>query len=243
MGVDTADTFGEVSKLAHARSGVPDLYLLTGDLSQDESESSYERLSEQIKDFQAPAYFLPGNHDARDAMSKAFLRSGAPLKPDRRVVVGDWQLILLDTQVEGEIGGALSQQELERLDAQLSEHGDKFALVALHHHPLPIDCWWIDRIGLENGGEFLQVLDRHSQVRLVVWGHIHQEFESMRNGVRLLGTPSTCVQFKPRADEFAVDAIPPGYRWLKLNPDGTTDTGVVRSDRVAPGLDRASAGY
>ncbi|MFO1295033.1 MAG: metallophosphoesterase [Rubrivivax sp.] len=31
--------------------------------------------------------------------------------------------------------------------------------------------------------------------RALVWGHVHQEFEALRRGVRLLGVPSTCAQF------------------------------------------------
>ena len=44
---------------------------------------------------------------------------------------------------------------------------------------------------------------------------------SSRNGVRYLTTPSTCFQFLPAVDNFAVDTRPPGFRWLDLVPDGS----------------------
>ncbi len=34
-------------------------------------------------------------------------------------------------------------------------------------------------------------------------------------------TPSTCAQFRPASADFALDAKPPGYRWLTLHEDGS----------------------
>jgi Icc protein len=69
---------------------------------------------------------------------------------------------------------------------------------------------------------------------------VHQCFDTRRRGVRLLATPSTCAQFLPNANEFAVDARPPAYRRLLLQPDGTLDTEVVWVDQADAGLDSAS---
>ena len=40
--------------------------------------------------------------------------------------------------------------------------------------------------------------------------------------------PSTCIQFKRNSDEFALDFLPPGYRWINLYPDGRLETAVER---------------
>jgi 3',5'-cyclic-AMP phosphodiesterase len=243
MGVDTAATFGQVVKLAHEKHGAPDFYLLTGDLSQDETEQSYLRFAEIVKDFKAPAYYLPGNHDVRPIMQRAFAANGAPFHNENSFVSGDWVVILLDTQVEGEVHGHLAEAELAHLEKTLSEHPDKHALVSLHHHPVAIGSAWMDQIKVDNSDEFLAILDRHSNVRVVLCGHIHQDFEHQRRGVHFFGTPSTCVQFKPRSEQFALDAVAPGYRWMRLTPSGTFETGVVRVHALAAGLDMASHGY
>ena len=65
-----------------------------------------------------------------------------------------------------------------------------------------MDSRWLDRVGLENAAEFLQTIDRHRNVRAIVWGHVHQAYEGLRKGVRLLATPSTCAQFLPHAARF-----------------------------------------
>ena len=64
-----------------------------------------------------------------------------------------------------------------------------------------------------------------------------------RRGVRLLATPSTCAQFLPHSNEFAVDGRPPAYRRLTLQPDGTLDTEVVWVDEAAGVLDSASGAW
>jgi Icc protein len=243
LGVDTAQSFAEVSKLAHGRHGTPDFYLLTGDLSQDETPDSYARFAGAIEHFKAPAYFLPGNHDARPAMEKAFAAAGAPIQSDRDFVKGAWQFILLDTQVPKQIGGSLAQSELERLERCLSAHPGKHTVIAMHHNPVPVGAAWIDRYQVDNGAEFLEIIDRHRQVRAVIWGHVHQEFQCERNGVQMMASPSTCVQFKPLSQKFAVDNVAPGYRILTFHADGRIESVVERGERVADGLDLASAGY
>lgn len=243
MGVDTCSTFRQVLKLAHEQHGKPDFYLLTGDLSQDETEQSYQRFARESTAFRAPAYYLPGNHDARPLMERAFGAHGSPFEHETSFVCGDWNVVLLDTQVPGEVHGHLPEAELNRLERQLSAHPDKHALVTLHHHPIEVGSSWIDEIKVDNGDEFLAIIDRHPQVRTVLCGHIHQEFQSTRKSVRYFGTPSTCVQFKPGTQGFTLDAVAPGYRWFQLNPDGTVETGVVRVEALAFGLDMASLGY
>ncbi len=243
MGVDTSFTFAEVKRLAQSQRGTPDFYLLTGDISQDETESSYRKFSQSIRDLQAPAYVLPGNHDARAVMRQVFSESDAPIRDDLSFVSGAWQIILLDTLVERQVGGHLSETELERLEVALSAYPEHHALVCLHHHPLPAGASWIDGIGLDNAADFTDTLDRHTNVKGVLWGHIHQQFDLERRGVKYMATPSTCVQFKPRSESFAVDAVPPGYRWLELCADGHVLSGVERASRVATGLDLSSAGY
>ncbi|NJO72176.1 MAG: hypothetical protein HC825_11905 [Oscillatoriales cyanobacterium RM1_1_9] len=95
----------------------------------------------------------------------------------------------------------------------------------------------MDRIKLQNPEALLACLDDHPQVKLVVFGHIHQGFQTSHNGVTYLGCPSTCVQFQPLAAEFTLDQMAtPGFRVLTLYPDGTFDTQVGRTTYPLPPL-------
>jgi Icc protein len=55
---------------------------------------------------------------------------------------------------------------------------------------------------------------------------VHQAGDRTRNNVRFLSTPSTCAQFLPSSDFFALDDRPPGMRWLELHEDGRIDTEI-----------------
>lgn len=244
LGVDTSASFSEVYKVSRSFFGTPDFYLMTGDLSQDETESSYRRLAQTMQDAGADCYFLPGNHDKRAEMRRGLLEEkGSPFIPENLVLKPFWQIILLDTLVEGEVGGRLAQSELDFLQECLEKRPDLNALVTLHHHPVPMGARWLDEIGVENASQFMDIARSHPSVRGILWGHVHQEFEQEIDGIKMMATPSTCVQFKSRTDDFGVDPVPPGFRWLELESDGKIKSGVVRTKNVARGLELSSAGY
>jgi Icc protein len=58
-----------------------------------------------------------------------------------------------------------------------------------------------------------------------------------------MASPSTCVQFAPRTEDFQVDEEPPGFRLLALLPDGSIRSEVVRTQEMPQGLELASSGY
>ena len=55
--------------------------------------------------------------------------------------------------------------------------------------------------------------------------------------------PSTCVQFKPGSEDFAVDDAAPGYRWFDLHADGRIETAVSRVEGVEFEVDFSVKGY
>jgi 3',5'-cyclic-AMP phosphodiesterase len=203
--------------------------LLTGDLSQDESAESYRWLRSVIARLKAPAYAIPGNHDSRQRMSAAF---GDAINLTDGFELGPWKIHLLDSSVPGKTGGLIPEQELERLQRELARNPAAPHLIALHHHPLPVGSAWMDRIGLRNGDALNAILRRHEQARAVVFGHIHQEFSAREGHLLYLGTPSTCVQFRPRSLLYAADTLPPACRVLNLHEDGAFET---RIEYVAAG--------
>jgi Icc protein len=55
---------------------------------------------------------------------------------------------------------------------------------------------------------------------------VHQASDRMRNNVRFMSTPSTCAQFLPGSEFFALDDRAPGMRWIQLHDDGRIETEV-----------------
>jgi Icc protein len=223
-GVETLSALLAVVEHARRHHWPCDGVLATGDLVQDDA-GGYATFREVFDRIGVPVYCLPGNHDDLPAMRAAL--AAAPYQIGGTVRNGAWQLVLLDSCIDGSAGGHFSQTSLEALDRALSEGHNLHTLVCLHHQPIPMRSLWLDQVGLENAAEFLAVLDRHRNVRGVLWGHVHQAYDGDRDGVLFMSTPATCAQFLPGSEHFALDQRPPGYRWLELAPDGTISTRVV----------------
>lgn len=240
-GVDTELSTSAVLDHLRRAEAPADVLLHTGDLVHDGSENAYRRLKGRLEEFGVRGLVMPGNHDAPALMRRLFARGRVTWA--RNAVLGDWQLVTLSTYAGGGAGGHLADAELGALDRCLAAEPGRHALICLHHHPVAMGCDWIDGIGVDNGEALFRVLDRYPQVRGVLWGHVHQELDAERNGVRLMATPSTGLQFRPGSREFAVDDRPPGYRWLHLGAEGRIDTGVVRLAAAAHSVDLECGGY
>ena len=210
----------------------PDVVLVTGDLVQDDP-SGYAHIRRVFGHLGMPVLCIPGNHDDPAAMRRE-LRVD-PFTVGGHADFGAWRIVLLDSSLPGSASGRLSEKTLAQLEAALSGAAGRHCLVTLHHHPVAMSSRWLDRVGLENAEEFFGVVERHDNVRAILWGHVHQVYEGRRKNVRLLATPSTCAQFVPRADEFAVDRRPPAYRTLELQSDGSLLTEVVWVEKRVAG--------
>ena len=221
-GVPSLSTLQAVLAAAAADIRAADALLATGDLVQDDP-AGYAHVRQALGGLGLPVRCIAGNHDT-PALSEAL--SCAPFSVGGHLDLAGWRIVLLDSQVPGRGEGALSAAELSRLDATLSECGDRHALVVLHHQPIGLGSRWLDGIGLTNAPDFLAVIDRHACVRGILFGHVHQLVDAWRGTVRLLGTPSTCAQFTPRVSKFEVDDLPPAWRRLTLQADGSIETSV-----------------
>lgn len=233
-GTPTWRTFQSVIEHARREMPEPDFILATGDLSQDGPPAVYRRLREHLDRMKAPVYVVPGNHDDPVSLAETFpagRAEGEQLETDGvdfgHANHGRWLMVLLSTLVPGMQYGTLSAGELARLDALLRGHPGSHALLCLHHHPVPFGRAGIDSIGVRNAEDFFSVVDRHPNVRGIVWGHIHNTFEARRGRIVLLGTPSTCFQFDATSEQISPAQGPPAYRRLALAPDGGIHSRVV----------------
>ena len=224
-GVVTRSALQEVLQHARAHHWNADALLLTGDLVNDDP-GGYASVRELFGNLGKPVYCAPGNHDDLTVMRREL--QAAPFQVGGYSDLGAWRIILLDSCVPRQAHGRLAAAELARLDAALASAGERHVLIGLHHHPVRMGSRWLDSVGLQNPEDLFAITDRYPQVRVVLWGHVHQNFDSRRKGVRLLAVPSTCAQFLPHADQFALDPSPPGYRRLTLRADGSIDTDVLR---------------
>jgi 3',5'-cyclic-AMP phosphodiesterase len=242
VGVTTSLSLRSVLSAIGARNPRPDLLLLTGDLSQDESLESYQYLQTWLIKLGIPNYWLPGNHDNLSHLQQALTTDLCSQR--QSFYKGGWKFLLLNSQLVGKVHGELSSQTLIWLELELQADPDTPTLIAFHHPPFPVGSPWIDSISLHHPEAFLTIADRYPQIKLVLSGHVHQPARYDREGVCYLTCPSTCVQFQSKSDAFAVAPQSPGYRLLQLYGDGKFETDVLWVTSAEAGQANATAkGY
>jgi 3',5'-cyclic-AMP phosphodiesterase len=241
LGMNTENSFQEVLTLVGQQQSKIDLVLATGDIAQAPALETYARFYQSVARFEAPQYWLQGNHDIDHLFEDHQHRE--PCTGPTILAIGAWRVIMLNSSVDHEVAGEFNPSELVWLEDALETCRGHYTIVALHHHPVPVGSFWLDQHMLTNTLPFWQLLDRFPDVKTVIHGHVHQQVDVQYGRVRVLACPSTCIQFKPKSHDFALDALPPGYRWLTLYPDGQIDTAVCRINRVPSGVDFASLGY
>ncbi len=241
LGVTTRDSFRRTLQQARSRHWPPDLVLTTGDLVHDGSPGGYASLHRELAQLDVPVYCLPGNHDHGPELLRSL--NGDRVKAMDHAIHGHWGFAFVDTNLPGSNGGHLSPMELERLEASLNALTHCHVMVCLHHQPVPVGSRWLDTMQVDNPQALFDLLARFPNVRCLLWGHVHQEFDQRLNDMRLLACPSTCIQFAPGSEDFALDEQLPGYRWLRLHPDGHIETGVERITELPNGPDLLSSGY
>lgn len=206
----------------------PELLLATGDLSEDASPAIYKTLQAYFEPLGIPVLALPGNHDDPALLAKTF--SGSPVGNVEISEHGDWQIIRLDSTVQGTPAGRINSEALAELEQVLSQQPERLRLIALHHQPVPVGSPWIDQYRLLEPEGFLQLIDQCAGVKAVVWGHTHQVFTQQRNGIAMLGSPSSVINSLPAVQKFTASELGPAFRWLELAENGMVSTGIIAAD-------------
>lgn len=241
LGVNTEYYFRQVLDVAHAEHGPFDLILVTGDLAQDPCRAAYQRIRQHLEAYRTMALCLPGNHDDFPLM-QAILNDGL-VSCQKQLLLKNWHIICLNSQKPGSPAGDLPAEELAFLESSLVARPEVPALIAVHHHCLASGCDWLDTMQIENSEALLELLGRHSQVKVLTYGHVHKQVDTSYGGIGIFSAPSTCFQFELNSTEFSVEDSPPGYRVFELAADGSFSTGCYRIAEPLKGLTKDVHSY
>jgi 3',5'-cyclic-AMP phosphodiesterase len=213
---DPVAGFAAAVATVRAMRPLPDAVLVSGDLSDNATDSEYEQVRELLAPLRAPLYVLPGNHDDRRALHRHFGVPGAGGEPVQYSVdLGPVRLVVLDTTRPGEDPGTLDAERLDWLDAELTAAPRIPTLLAMHHPPLVtgVPAW--DELALPAADRqaLSRVIERHGQVRRLVAGHAHRTISGDLAGRGVLTVPSTYVQAKLNFGSKKIELIdePPGF--------------------------------
>jgi Icc protein len=241
LGLDTEDFFQKTLADAYGQHGPFDLILLTGDLAQDPCADSYQRIQQHLSQYPIHCLCLPGNHDDFELMQR-YLQAGN-VSSNKQLVIGNWQIVLLNSQKPNSPVGMLAEKELAFLEQALLSHQELPTLVALHHPCFALGSSWLDTMQIENSAAFLSLLNKYPQVKAVTCGHVHQAYFKKIDHINFFATPASCFQFTPYSNEFSIAETSPGYRVFNLHQDGSLQSTVHQVPITMEALDRKAHEY
>jgi 3',5'-cyclic-AMP phosphodiesterase len=241
LGINTEKYFLKVMQQAFALNRHYDLMMITGDLTQNPCEESYQRLYYYLTPLALPVICLPGNHDNIGLMQS--ILNSANVSCKQQYLFDSWQIICLNSQIPNNPGGRLEDCELTLLEQCLADYPNHHAMIAVHHHCTPTNSVWMDTMMITNSQKFIDLVLRYPQAKVVITGHIHQCLTAQIQNLHILGTPSTCFQFTPGSYNFSMDRTAPGYREMLLYPDGHFETSVHRLTEELSELNLNIPGY
>lgn len=215
-GGDPERTLAAAVAAVAAFPGGADAILVSGDLTENGGEAEYARARALLAGLPAPCHVIPGNHDERGALRRAFELPGKGEEPIQYAVdLGPLRLLALDTLCPGGDAGELDEARLAWLEEELAREPGRPALIALHHPPLAIGIEVWDEIGLAAAGRerLERIVAANPQVLGLVSGHVHRAIVGQVGGRPALAIPSVYQQARLAWDleEIELTADPPAF--------------------------------
>ena len=177
----------------------PDAVLITGDLTNDGDLSTFQALADMLAALKLPIYPIPGNHDDRELIRKAFpdikaLSASGPLC----YVIDDFpvRVLALDSSVDGKPYGRLGDAQLSWLGERLDENRKKPTIVMLHHPPFKTGIGHMDWSMLRDGEGLAALIQGHGHVERVLCGHVHRAVQTRFAGTIAQIAPGSAHQIK-----------------------------------------------
>lgn len=227
------DTFAALSRALEQFSGAGkvDLVVASGDLSDDGSPRSYQRLRAALEPWaalhSARIVYAMGNHDDRMAFRQV-LGSGHGVQPAVDAqgpiaavsAVGAWRVVTIDSSVPGAGYGELGADQLEWLRLVLSVPSEAGTVLVLHHPPIPAATALLQALELYNPDDLAEVV-RGTDVRVILSGHYHHALQEPFAGIPVIVTPGIANAtdvLAPEGTERAV--IGSGATLITVTGDG-----------------------
>jgi 3',5'-cyclic AMP phosphodiesterase CpdA len=217
------DTSGFLAQAVASLLALPqpaNAVVVTGDLTDFGRPDEYAQLRALLAPISCPIYLMPGNHDDRAELRRAFVGREYLFQSDETCVqyavdLGGLRLVAIDTTVARAPHGELDSDRLEWLAATLDKDRTTSTIVAMHHPPFATFIGHMDNISLQRGGrELAGIIGRHRQVERIVCGHLHRSIQARFAGTLAQTAPSTAHAVSldlatDAASEFMME--PPGF--------------------------------
>jgi len=213
----------------------PDFILHTGDVAYDPEPDVYPAVAAVLSGLKVPVHYIAGNHDDMSALQRQLMgRSEDELQDHLHYEFehNGVQVVCLDSNGPHDPekpSGSVPDSQMEWLNTVCTAADARPLVIAVHHNPLAIGVPWLDDwMRMENGDEFHAIVRQaRDRLRGVFYGHIHQNIETLRDGVLYVAAASSWCQFisypMPENQHVAPDPVTnPGFSLVTISAAQTT---------------------
>jgi len=228
---DTATPLKRAVEHINRLNPMPDLILVTGDLVDEGGPHSYTYLSKLLSVLRPPFVIIPGNHDHKESLRKAFpehdyLHCCLEEKGENYICFTlenfPLRLIGLDTVTPGEHGGGFGPKRRAWLTRVLTARPEIPTLIFMHHPPFASAIGHMDKEEFRGWKEFQTLISKYPQVERILCGHLHRPIFRRFGGTIALTCPAVgmplCLDLREEAPS-AFMMEPPSimlHFWTKL---------------------------
>lgn len=211
----------------------PDFVIHTGDVTTNPDVDAYKLAARVFDGLHVPIYYVTGNHDTtRDIhrylpMGPKKLLTNDPDLMSYAFEVKGYRFLVVDARGPDEIDphGLLSDAQLKIVRQEAAAAGPPL-VIFMHYPALPLNSTWMDAYMLTINGEKLHeaLLPARERLRAVFYGHVHQNMQTIRDGIVYVAVGSTFAQFTAWPTDVTVgyDTMhDPAFNFVHLLPEQT----------------------
>lgn len=208
---DTLSHFKHAVEIIGKISNI-DAIIITGDLSNDGSRWSYEYIYKTLKQLNIPTLCCPGNHDNIEMMSMMNLNIFHTNNYETNI--NGYDLLILNSTIPEMSRGMFSEDDMSWIERRL-ENSQNPTIIAFHH-PCVDPGGWLNRKLLENRNDFVQLVSKYRNVKLVLYGHIHYNIQHLINGCCYSAAPSIGFAFDKDLPKFQIASGQEGFNLISI---------------------------
>lgn len=213
-GTNTMVNFDKAIELISKIEDV-DAIIVTGDLSNDGSRWSYDYFNNKIKQLGIPTFCCPGNHDNQEIMEETGADSFHI--SNYYTNINGYDLLILNSTIPEMSRGMFSEDAMSWIERRL-ENSQNPTIIAFHH-PCVEPGGWLNRKLLENRNDFVQLVSRYQNVKLVLYGHIHYSIQHLINECCYSAAPSIGFAFDKDLPKFQIAKGNEGFNLITIAND------------------------